>query len=203
MDFAKFDGPADPVTAALLDNGKTTVLFVGRFIPNKKFEDVVKAFHFYKTVFNPHSQLILAGDHRGLERYLAGLQELIGRLRLTDVHLTGHTEFPELLACYRRADVYLSLSEHEGFGVPLLEAFKTKVPVIGFAAGAVEETMNGGGIVLRRKDPLRTAALIDAVCRDRALRERLVAGQLAALDRYSRESVSRVLLEHVAAVGGR
>jgi glycosyltransferase involved in cell wall biosynthesis len=194
MDFAKFDSPADPVTEALLDNGKTTILFVGRFIPNKKFEDLVKVFSLYKRHFNPDSQLILAGDYRGLERYLAGLQDLVLKLRLSDVHLSGHIEFPQLLAFYRAADVYLSLSEHEGFGVPLLEAFHMKVPVIGFDAGAVAETMNGGGVVLREKDFLRTAALIDVLMGDADLRRRVVEGQLRALERYSRPNVSRILL---------
>jgi glycosyltransferase involved in cell wall biosynthesis len=201
MNFAKFDGPPDPVTLKLFDNGKTTLLFVGRFIPNKKFEDVVKAFYFYKTHFNPESQLILAGDYRGLERYLSGLQEFILKLGLTDVHLSGHIEFPELLAYYRTADVYLSLSEHEGFGVPLLEAFHVGLPVIGFDAGAVAETMNGGGVVLRKKDFLRTAALVDLLVRDEGLRRRVVEGQKAALVRYSRANVSRTLLRIVEEVG--
>ena len=130
MDFEKFDGPGDPVVRDMFDDGKTTILFVGRVIPNKRFEDVLKVFHFYKKKFNPESRLILAGDHRGLERYLAALQDLIGRLGLQDVHLTGHIDFPSSLAYYRLADVYLSLSEHEGFGVPLLEAFHKKIPVV-------------------------------------------------------------------------
>ena len=69
MDLAKFDVPGDPVVRDIFDNGKTTLLFVGRVIPNKKFEDVIKTFHFYRKRFNPNSQLILAGDYRGMERY--------------------------------------------------------------------------------------------------------------------------------------
>ena len=69
------------------------------------------------------------------------------------------------------ADVYLSMSEHEGFGVPLLEAFYNRIPVIGYAAGAVEETMNGGGVTLYEKDFLKTAALIDRIQRDEALKD--------------------------------
>ncbi len=67
--FAKFDVPGDPVVREIFDNGKTTLLFVGRVIPNKKFEDVIRTFYFYKKYFNPNSQLILAGDYRGIERY--------------------------------------------------------------------------------------------------------------------------------------
>jgi glycosyltransferase involved in cell wall biosynthesis len=194
MNFSKFQGSGDPVVRELYDDDRTTLLFVGRVIPNKKFEDLIKVFYFYKKHFNPEARLVLAGDYRGQERYLAGIQALITELRLTDVHLTGHVEFPELLAYYRIADYYLSLSEHEGFGVPLLEAFHLDIPVVGYAAGAVEETMNGGGVVLRRKDFLRTAALIDTIEQDPALRRRLIDGQRAALTPYLRENVSRTLL---------
>jgi L-malate glycosyltransferase len=200
MNFAKFDGRPDPVTLKIFDNGKTTLLYVGRMIPNKKFEDVLKTYYFYKTYFNPDSQLILAGDYRGLERYFASIQELAGKLKLADVHFSGHIDFDELLAFYRVADVYLSLSEHEGFGVPLLEAYYNKIPVIGYTAGAVEETMNGGGVTIHEKDFIKTAALIDRIQGDAALRERIVTGQLKALEKFSRTNVSRVLIDLVERV---
>jgi len=200
MDFSKFDGRPDPVTSRLFANGKTTILYVGRLIPNKKFDDVIKTFYFYRKYFNPDSQLVLAGDYRGLERHFASLQELTAKLKVQDVHFSGHIEFAELLAFYRAAHVYLSMSEHEGFGVPILEAFYNRIPVIGFAAGAVEETMNGGGVVLREKDFLRTAALIDRIQSDAALRARIVEGQLKALEKFSRANVSRILLDQVERV---
>jgi len=203
MNFSKFDGRPDPVTSRLFANGKTTILYVGRLIPNKKFDDVIKTFYFYKKYFNPDSQLILAGDYRGLERHFASLQELTAKLKVQDVHFSGHIEFAELLAFYRAAHIYLSMSEHEGFGVPILEAFYNRIPVIGYAAGAVEETMNGGGVVVREKDFLRTAALIDRIQSDAALRTRIVEGQLKALEKFSRTNVSRILLEQVERVRRR
>ena len=200
LDFAKFDVPGDPVVRSIYAEPKTTILYVGRVIPNKKFEDVIKTFYFYRKEFNRNARLILAGDFRGMERYLAALHDLIDRLALGDVHLTGHVDFEELVAYYRMADVYLSMSEHEGFGVPLLEAFHLKIPVVAFAAGAVEETMNGGGVLLRSKDFLRTAALLDRIVQDQALRQRIVAGQLKALDAFSRANVSRILFGHIDGV---
>ncbi len=200
LDFTKFDIPGDPITRDIFANGKTTILYVGRVIPNKKFEDVIKTFYFYKRFFNPDSQLILAGDYRGMERYLAGLQGLVQNLALSDVHFSGHIDFSELVSYYRLADFYLSFSEHEGFGVPLLEAFYLKIPVVAFAAGAVEETMNGGGVLLRGKDFFRTAALLDRIAGDKALRETLVRSQVQALGKYSREKVSRILFSHIEEV---
>ncbi len=200
MDFTRFDRTGDPVTRELFDDGKTTILFVGRLIPNKKYEHLIKTFFFYKKHFNRDSRLVLAGDYRGWERYWHGLEGLVEKLSLDDVHFTGHVEFEDLLAYYEAADVYLSMSEHEGFGVPLIEAFYKKVPVLAYRAGAVEETMNGGGILLTEKDFFRTAALIDALLCDERLRLAVIEGQTKALQKYSRESTSRVLLGHVEEV---
>jgi L-malate glycosyltransferase len=197
IDFEKFTQAADPVFSRIVNSGKTTLLFVGRVIPNKGFEDVIKTFYFYKKYFNPRSQLYLVGDYRGMERYFAALMELTGRLKLDDVYFTGRVEFSELVACFAAADVYLSMSEHEGFGVPLLEAFFRQVPVIAFAAGAVEETMNGGGVLLRRKDFSRTAALIDRVVRDNAFKRQIQETQNQALQKYRLENTGRILLEQV------
>ena len=197
MDFAKFRTPPDPLTLEIYGTGKTTLLFVGRVIPNKKFEDVIKVFYFYKKYFNANSQLILAGDYRGMERYHGALMDLIDRLALTDVHITGHIEFPELVAFYRLADVYVSMSEHEGFGVPLLEAFHMGKPVVAFTAGAVEGTMNGGGVLVRKKDFFGTAALIDTLLRDGKLHKAVVAGQKKVLNAYRTERVTSILMEHI------
>lgn len=200
LNFSKFDDKGDPVTRDIFDNGKTTLLFVGRLIPNKKFEDVIKTFYFYKKYFNPESQLVLAGDYRGLERYFASLKRLMTGLQLEDVHITGHVDFSELLTYFQLADVYLSFSEHEGFGVPLLESFYMRIPVVAYAAGAVEETMNGGGVILREKDFFRTAAFIDDLIRNCDLRKSIIDSQLKALKRYERTNVGHILLNHVEEV---
>ena len=203
MDFSKFDRPGDPLTRRLFGDGKTTILFVGRVIPNKKFEDLIKVFHLYKKAFNPDSRLILAGDYRGLERYVASLLDLVDRLGVRDVHFSGHVDFAEIVAFFDLADVYLSLSEHEGFGVPILEAFYKKVPVVGFDAGAVAETMNGGGVLLKEKDFLRAASLLDVLARNTELRQAVVEGQIKALEKFSRANVSRILLRHIEEVVAR
>jgi len=200
MNFEKFEKISETASRFVFDNGKTTILFVGRVIPNKKFEDVIKTFYFYKKYFNPDSQLIIAGDFRGMERYAGALMALVNELDLSDVHLTGHVDFDELLSFFRLARVYLSMSEHEGFGVPLLESFHLGIPVIAFAAGAVEETMNGGGILIREKDFMKTAAVIDTLEKDERFRKDVLAAQSLALEKYQSENVSRILLEHIKRV---
>jgi len=200
MNLPKFDQPGDPVVRRIFGSGKWTILFVGRVIPNKKFEDVIKVFNFYKKCFNPNSQLLLAGDYRGMERYFAALQKLVDDLELSDVHFTGHVEFPELVSYFNLTDIYLSMSEHEGFGVPLLEAFYNQIPVIAFAAGAVEETMNKGGIILHKKDFFRTAALLDQLQKNKAFRINIIAAQNDALKKYDRQNIAEVLMDHIEGV---
>ncbi len=200
LNFSKFDNAGDPAVDRIYDSDKFTLLFVGRVIPNKKFEDVIKTFYFYKKFFNSDSQLILAGDYRGMERYLASLMELVGRLELSDVHFTGHVEFTELCSFFRMSDVYLSMSEHEGFGVPLLESFYMGKPVIAFAAGAVEETMNSGGILLRWKNYFGTAALLDRLKKNESFRNKVISSQKKALEKYRSDSVSKILMDHIKKV---
>jgi glycosyltransferase involved in cell wall biosynthesis len=203
LDFTKFDREGDPVTEQVFSNGKTTLLFVGRIIPNKKYEDIIKVFYFYKKYFNSNSQLLMVGDYRGFERYLAGLFDFVKKLELSDVYFTGHVEFKELISFYRLSHFYLSLSEHEGFGVPLLEAFYTRVPVVAYVAGAVEETLNSGGVILRSKNFFKTAALIDTINKDRSLRDRIISSQVKALDKYKRENIGKILLRHIERVKKR
>ena len=200
IDYSKFDGKQDPVVRQIYDNGKFTVLFVGRVIPNKKFEDMIKTFHFYKKYFNPDSQLLLVGDFRGMERYLAALKKLVEELELSDVHFLGRVDFAELLACFQLADVYLSMSEHEGFGVPLVESYYLGLPVVAYAKGAIEETMNGGGVLVHEKDFPKTAALLDKLHKDEVFREKIVLSQKIALEKFSRENVSTILLDHIQKV---
>jgi glycosyltransferase involved in cell wall biosynthesis len=203
LNFSKFDREDDPLVHSIFGNGKKTLLFVGRVIPNKRFEDVIKTFAVYQKTFQPNSQLILAGDHRGMERYYGALLDLVDRLHLKDVHFTGHIAFPSLASFFKISDVYLSMSEHEGFGVPLLEAFYNRLPVVAFAAGAVEETMNGGGILLRRKDFDMSAAVLDKLDQNPQLRKSVISSQLKALEKYKRETQSKILMDFIEGVRRR
>lgn len=200
LNFSKFDQEGSPAVKEVFSGQKKTLLFVGRLIPNKKFEQVIKVFYFYKKYFNPHSQLILVGDYRGMERYLAALQDVIQRLGLKGVHFTGHVDFSELVSYFKLSDFYLSLSEHEGFGVPLLESFYMRVPVVAYPAGAVEETMNEGGVLVFKKDLFQIAGLIHKMDQDNQLREQVISSQTKALEKYTKEKVGTLLLQHIERV---
>jgi L-malate glycosyltransferase len=180
-DFSHLDGDPDRRLADL-DDDWTNVMFVGRVIPNKKFEDVIRAFHAYRTRHNPRSRLLLVGSYSGFEKYLAMLQALVARLGTPDVHFLGHVSNEELTALYDVADLFLCASEHEGFCVPIMEAFYKRIPVLAYAATAVPATMDGGGVLYDTKDPLEIARLMDAVL-DPRIEEAVLQSQDASLER--------------------
>jgi len=196
-DFSHLDVPPDPFVAREFDDEQVNVLFVGRVIPNKRIEDLIRVFHAYKTLYNHKSRLLVVGAQGGFEKYVAMLTGLIGRLGTKDVHLTGHVTNAELAAYYDVADVFLCASEHEGFCVPLTEAFYARIPVVAYAATAVPSTMDGAGVLYTDRDPMHVAALVDAIASDRALADRIVAGQDAALSRLRARDFGGTLLRFV------
>ncbi len=124
---------------------------------------------------NRRSRLIIVGMYNLFERYLAGLTHLAAELGLTHVHFTGHISNEELVAYYEIADLFLCASEHEGFCVPLVEAFYKQVPVLAYAATAVPGTMDGAGVLFDDRDPRHVAAVIDAIVSNADLQDAIVA----------------------------
>ncbi len=155
----------DPAVGRLLDRqgGGATWQFVGRVSPHKAQHDVIKAFACYRQVFDPDARLVLVGSNLGQD-YVRSLERFIVRLDLSDaVRLTGPVSAPALAAYYDAADVFVCLSDHEGFCIPLVESMGVGVPVVAFDAGAVAETVGSGGVVLTDKSPLAVATTVHRV----------------------------------------
>jgi glycosyltransferase involved in cell wall biosynthesis len=137
------------------------------------------------------------GSYSGFERYYAMLQTLIARLGTPDVHFLGHVSNEELTAVYDIADLFLCASEHEGFCVPIVEAFYKQIPVLAYSATAVPATMDGGGVLYETKDAIDIARLMEAVLDDPRLEEAVVESQNASLQRLRRKDFSGTLLRFV------
>ena len=113
------------------------------------------------------------------------------------VHFVGQVSNEELAAFYEIADLFLCASEHEGFCVPLVEAFYKQIPVLAYAATAVPATMDGAGVLYTDKDPSHVAALMDAVVSNSDVQEAVIRGQLAAVDRLRARDFAGTLLGFV------
>jgi len=196
-DFSHLDREPHWLVARDFDDEWTNIVFVGRMIANKKIEDVIRFFYAYQTLFNPRSRLLLVGAQTGFERYVASLHALVARLGAANVHFTGHVSDEELVAFYDVADLFLCASEHEGFCVPIVEAFYKEVPVLAYAATAVPSTMDGAGVLFEDRDPEHVATLMDTILSDTALRDAIVDAQLAAVDRLRARDFDGTLLGFV------
>ncbi len=187
--------PSQPYMELLKDERKN-IVFAGRIMPNKKIEDLVRVVFFYKKYISPAVRLIVVGNTRSLPKYFHAVSDLAARFFLTseDVLFTGHLPTDEYLAVYRLADVFLSMSEHEGFCLPLLESCYFQVPVLAYDAAAVAETLGGAGILFRGKEPARTAGLVEQVLENEPLRRQLRAKAGVRIESYRRQADPEILL---------
>lgn len=187
----RFD--ADRVDEAALRELKgegPTVLSVGRLVPHKRVEDLL-ALHAELLALRPTARLLLVGTAQGSA---AELSRLKARARaLGRVSFLGRLEHAQLVAAYRSADVYVSMSEHEGFGVPLVEAFAAELPVLAFAAAAVPQTLDGRGVAFTEKRFAALAELVLKLTEDDALRTALIEGQRERLEALSPEAAQASL----------
>jgi glycosyltransferase involved in cell wall biosynthesis len=174
-------------------------LFVGRVAPNKCQHDVVGAFAVYRRVFDPRARLTLIGGATS-PNYLRAVERLVGELELGDsVEILSGVPLPELLAHWATADVFVCLSEHEGFCVPVVEAMELGVPVVALAAAAVPETLGDAGVLLQSKDPLEVAAAVDQACRPGPARDRMVRAGRRRAATFSLANTSKRFLAGVEA----
>ena len=173
--FGDYDQEPDgDVLRKYQGDGWTNLLFVGRIAPNKRQQDIILAFDAYRRSRNPKSRLFLVGSSSGMEKYEQELKNLVGDLGLENqVIFPGHISFQAILAYYRLADVFVCMSVHEGFCVPLAEAMYFGKPIVARAEAAVPETLGEAGILVESGDPTEAANAIDRALQDQSLREKM------------------------------
>jgi glycosyltransferase involved in cell wall biosynthesis len=171
--------PSRPALERILGDGLINILFVGRIVPNKRIEDHIRLAEVYKRYVDAYYRFIFVGRYDGVPRYYDQIRALLAQYEdLPDrFWFTGPVPDEDLAAFYRWADVYVSLSEHEGFCVPLVEAMAADVPIVAYGAGAVPETLGGAGLLFSPKDLEVAAELVGGVVYDRAMRAAVLEGQ--------------------------
>jgi len=180
----------------------TQLLFVGRIVPNKAQHDLVSALALYRRAYDPGAHLHLVGS-QSFASYGDALRSQISSLGLEDA-VTIHDAISDgmLAAHYDNADVFVCLSEHEGFCVPLVEAMHHGVPVVAFDSSAVGETLGGAGILLPTKEPDLVAAAVDRVMSDPALTEELIGAGRRRAAHFDLARTSAAYIEAIESVTG-
>ncbi|HEY9556739.1 MAG TPA: glycosyltransferase family 4 protein [Acidimicrobiales bacterium] len=170
-------------------------LFVGRVVPNKAQHDIVLALAWYRAVHDPDAELHLIGRDAA-PAYTAALRDLIAELDLRDaVKLVGGVDDARLAREYAEADVFVCLSDHEGFCIPVLEAMANDLPVVAYASSALPETVGSGGLLLPRKDPATVAVAVHRLATDDALRAAMVERGATRVQAFDRSRTAPLLLE--------
>lgn len=199
----KWNIPAEPNMMARLQDGKDNILFVGRLVANKCQHDLIDVFARYLSLYG-NCRLILVGGFIEEERYYQSLIEQVGGLGLAgDVLFTGKVPDTILHACYRCADLFWSMSEHEGFGVPLIEAMWFDIPVFAYTSSAVPETLGEGGLLFTDKEKVdELAAAAHLLLHDDELRRRILAGQQQRRNAFLPEAIKPQLNALVREMNG-
>jgi L-malate glycosyltransferase len=192
VDTSRVTQPAErPALDEILDDGLVNFLFVGRIAPNKKIEDHIRLAEVYKRYVDAYYRFIFVGRYDVVPQYYSSIRALMSEYRLLNDRFvfTGPVSDEELAVYYRHAAVYISMSEHEGFCVPLVEAMATDVPVLAYAAAAVPDTLGGAGVQFSPKDLEVAAELLGALAFDDGLRSRVIAGQRRRLADFGDDRV--------------
>jgi glycosyltransferase involved in cell wall biosynthesis len=189
--------------AALKEGGGSDLIFVGRVMPSKAQHELVKVLWTYRRLYDPQARLHLVGGTSSYA-YSKSLRDFADDLGLAAaVRIAGQISDSALSAYFGAADVFVSLSRHEGFGVPLVEAMSAGVPIVTRDAGAVTETVDGAALVLESLEPSYVAGAVRRVCTDERLRRALVERGHQRAQELRGDAVAARLVDAVADVIGR
>ena len=191
IDLESFSGSPDRALSARLAKqkaeGGTDLLFVGKVSPHKGQHDLIKTLAAYRRLYDPEARLHLVGGPIS-DDYQNALEQFVEELGLAGaVEFAGSVSHEELIAYYDAADVFVCLSNHEGFCVPLLESMYHGLPIVSYANTAVPETVDSAGLILPDKESGRMAAAIDRIVTDPELRAVLRTASAERVETFALE----------------
>ncbi|MCI7350156.1 MAG: glycosyltransferase family 4 protein [Ruminococcus sp.] len=197
--FSDYEQTPDSKVIERYKDGRTNILFVGRMAPNKKVEDVITAFAVYKEKYDKTARLFLVGSYGEGDGYYRKLVKHISDLGVEDVIFPGHISFAGILAYYSVADVFLCMSEHEGFCVPLVEAMYFHVPIVAYSSSAIPSTLGGSGVLIEDKDFDKFADAINNIVEGKN-RIKLITSQDKRLEDFSQKNITAQLKSFVESI---
>jgi glycosyltransferase involved in cell wall biosynthesis len=155
----------------------------------------LRAFFYFNRCIDSSSQLFIVGPswvdrYDEQLRWLADCFGLMGR-----VHFTGRVSDADLAMYYRTCDLFLSMSEHEGFAVPLVESMAFGLPILAYDSTAIPYTLDGAGLTFKDKDPAGVGELMEVIRSDDKVRNALLESERERLEHFSPETVRAALRE--------
>ncbi|HSH02902.1 MAG TPA: glycosyltransferase [Anaerolineae bacterium] len=196
LDPHQYDYPLNTTLQTKFATADPLLLFLGRIVPNKCQADLIKLLYYYRQI-RPNAQLLIVGKP-WLPPYVNWIEELIRRLGLQDaVHFPGHVSFADMATYYQIADLYISMSEHEGLGKPLLESMYLGTPVLAYASSAVPSTVDTGGILFHHKHYPALAELVDLMIYDQQLNHKLIANGRSRVQHFLPTNVQKTLSQYL------
>jgi len=179
----------------------TNILFVGRKSPNKKIEDILKTFAYYK-ILNSKSKLFILGGSWSVENYAEELQQLQNDLHIKngDVISINTLSDTELASYYKIADFFLCMSEHEGFCIPLVESMYFGVPIIAYNSSAVPDTLGDSGVLVNHKNFGEIAEILNMINNDGRLRNKIISKQKERYQFFNTETAKKLLKQNIELV---
>jgi L-malate glycosyltransferase len=202
LDLEKLRAKPDRKTLTKFSGDLKNILFVGRCVPNKKIEHLINAFAYFQNTVDGNSRLIHVGSYAGSERYYYLLLTHMRDLGIRNVHFAGAATQAQLNAFYRCADLFLCMSEHEGFCIPVIESMLLDVPILAYAEAAVPETMDGAGVLFSEKRYDLVAEMMGRLIGDRNLRDAVLRGQRERIARFTSRDLPAELRKHLSPLLG-
>ena len=176
------------------------IIFIGRVAKNKAQHDLIEIANIYRKISDSFKLYIIGGVTDS--HYKDELESLILRYGLEKhIVLTGKVSDEQLFAYYRGANLFLCMSEHEGFGIPLIESMLFNLPIIAYNSSNIKDTLNGGAILFNKKSYSDIAATIHLIRTNRAFRRAVIQTQIEAKERYSHKNIVKDLVEYLKSIG--
>ncbi len=191
--FNQFQGSVNEILLEAIKK-KTIFLFVGRVVPNKKIEDTIKIIYWYRENVDANAILVIVGKYNNAPKYYYWLREYGKALHFSEEELifTGHVPYVDLAAYYKGASVFISMSEHEGFCVPLVESMYFELPIVAYASAAVPEILGDAGILVYTKKFEYIAELLAELIKDNELKKMVIEKQRRRLSYFSDDNIIKI-----------
>jgi len=197
VDFTKYN--ISPTEIPYNKNIKGKLIYVGRIAPNKMIDELIMIYYYYKKSIETNSKFVIIGDYSSpiYGPYYSYLRRLIKYMQLEDIIFTDKVSLSTLVGYYRWADIFITMSQHEGFCTPLLESMYFNVPVIARNACAIPETLGEAGILIKTNDYREIAEIIHECIINKKLREKLIRKQNERLKDFDLKLIEKKLIEHI------